>query len=673
MTVNQILAVGGRRTRTSWLAWTTVAITGIMLLAFGLRAYSVRWQLPFNDHPDEPNIVNYVVRALRTGDLNPHAFRKPHFYIYVLLPVLWLHYHLGLANGSYVPLDRMFVTTYQYTTIPGFFVWGRMVTVLIGSVTTLLVYQLGKRVWNTWAGLLGALFIATSPFLLRHSQIVTTDIPNAFMVTATFMAAYALMQTGRWRAYLLAGLLSGLTASTKYNGGAVVTAIVAAHVLYWARGSLRQFLRLMSAGLASVCGFILGSPYAILAWGEFRAGLFGQINNYNPSPDDVAGNAWDVHQYGKWFWETGLRPGGVIAMCLGIALLLRYRRKTGILWLSFAIPYLLVHLSQQVTFMRNLTPLITLSALPIGVAGAAAIEWVQRRRPRLGWAAAAGILLALFAAPLWAAVEETRYEARPYSAALALDFVRSLPRGQRIAVERIAGIAQGNPFVEQIQRVTQHPATWYRANNYRYVVVNVAKHRGDSKAAYLNLRSEASISRYFPGDSAGQPGPPIEVLDFGIHPEALAIVRRPTDVGVDLRLLGYEMKPGVLRPASTPLEGADQRIFKPGDGLQLNLTWQALHTPPFDYSLFMHVLDAGGNTVAQRDAPIRQGDYQTSHWRPGEIVVDRADMPLPALPAGAYRVRVGVYRLETGERLPLTPGESDSGGTSMILTTFEVR
>ena len=67
--------------------------------------------------------------------------------------------------------------------------------------------------------------------------------------------------------------------------------------------------------------------------------------------------------------------------------------------------------------------------------------------------------------------------------------------------------------------------------------------------------------------------------------------------------------------------------------------------------LFVHVLAADGRRVAQRDLPLRSYDYPTSRWRPGELVIDSADLPLPELPAGAYRVVAGLYSPRTGQRL----------------------
>ena len=71
-----------KKTHTWLLAGT------ITLLALALRLWTIRQSLPYVNHPDEPNPINYVVQMLRTGDLNPHAFQKPSLYVYLLLAVV---------------------------------------------------------------------------------------------------------------------------------------------------------------------------------------------------------------------------------------------------------------------------------------------------------------------------------------------------------------------------------------------------------------------------------------------------------------------------------------------------------------------------------------------------------------------------------------------------------
>src|SRR5437763_14103066 len=104
--------------------WEWLAVAAIALGAFAVRAWAVRGGVPYVDHPDEPNPINYVVGMLQTGDPNPHFFQKPSLYIYLLLAVLTVHYRRGLATGLYPGFDQMTITTHQYTTIPGFFIWG---------------------------------------------------------------------------------------------------------------------------------------------------------------------------------------------------------------------------------------------------------------------------------------------------------------------------------------------------------------------------------------------------------------------------------------------------------------------------------------------------------------------------------------------------------------------
>jgi hypothetical protein len=72
------------------------------------------------------------------------------------------------------------------------------------------------------------------------------------------------------------------------------------------------------------------------------------------------------------------------------------------------------------------------------------------------------------------------------------------------------------------------------------------------------------------------------------------------------------------------------------------------------------LLDANGGAVAQHDGRPKGGGYPFSVCDAGEVVVDEHPLTLPAgFPAGDYRLRVGLYRLETGERLPVE-GNGDS-------------
>ncbi len=90
------------------------------------------------------------------------------------------------------------------------------------------------------------------------------------------------------------------------------------------------------------------------------------------------------------------------------------------------------------------------------------------------------------------------------------------------------------------------------------------------------------------------------------------------------------------------------------DTLELTLYWRARAAPDRDYTVFVHALDANGKIIAQADRQPRP--YPTSLWDTGEQVRD--DYTLALAPGtSAQRIIVGLYRADTGERLPV--GDSD--------------
>ncbi|HEY8476462.1 MAG TPA: glycosyltransferase family 39 protein [Chloroflexota bacterium] len=103
--------------------------------------------------------------------------------------------------------------------------------------------------------------------------------------------------------------------------------------------------------------------------------------------------------------------------------------------------------------------------------------------------------------------------------------------------------------------------------------------------------------------------------------------------GDAVRLLGYDL---ALAPS----------------GAEITLYWQAIANVPESYTVFAHLLDRSGALVSQHDGLPRGGLYPTSAWEAGEVVRDRRVLALPDGAEGSYRIHVGLYKLETGQRLP---------------------
>ena len=112
--------------------------------------------------------------------------------------------------------------------------------------------------------------------------------------------------------------------------------------------------------------------------------------------------------------------------------------------------------------------------------------------------------------------------------------------------------------------------------------------------------------------------------------------------------------------------GAD--TFWPGRPVYLQLYWEALQAADRDYTVFIHLRDAGGEVRAAWDGPVTSsGDgryYSTLVWEPGEYVVDERLLRLAAdgaPPGEGYTLVIGFYDLATGERLPVTVGGAPAG------------
>jgi 4-amino-4-deoxy-L-arabinose transferase-like glycosyltransferase len=655
--------------RAGWRRWEWPALGMIVLVAFAVRAWTVRGGLPFVDHPDEPNPINYVVAMLQTGDPNPHFFQKPSLYVYLLLAVLTLHYRLGHATGLYGDLSQMLITTHRYTTIPGFFLWGRMLTVVIGSLMVLTAFGLGKRVWGRAAGLLAALFVALSPFLMRHSQYVTTDVPSAWLVLLAFAAAIAVARAGRWRDYLAAGAFVGLAASTKYNAGVVALTVIAAHGLYWKRRSLVRLPLLISAGLAALIGFLVGTPYALLSWPEFLQGLLGQVGDYGAGIHGDFVGAWNLGGYLEFFWGEGLGAIACVALVAGIVLLLRHRRDVGLIWLSFAVPYLLLHLAQSSHFVRNLVPMVGMSALPIGVAGAALIAWVSERAPRYRVVLGAAVLLALL---LPSAAETLGYSARLArgdTRVQALSWIdANVPPGARIAAELPP--LPGESRWAQAAALPQHDLSWYRQQGYGYLLASSDVWKQWPIPASYSQMAGAPLAEFGGADARAMLGPHLALYATG-----LTAADVPQPLAQIVQLGGAQLLGAVLgQPDESALGVQPARVFKAGEVLGLRSFWQVEQPFQGDFFIFIHLLDAAGKTVAQRDAPPWQGHFPTSSWHPGSIVVDVNDLPLPAgLPPGDYTIVIGMFDPASGAH-PTTRVNGQTQTTDAVrLTTISIK
>ncbi|MGM0399885.1 MAG: glycosyltransferase family 39 protein [Chloroflexota bacterium] len=136
-------------------------------------------------------------------------------------------------------------------------------------------------------------------------------------------------------------------------------------------------------------------------------------------------------------------------------------------------------------------------------------------------------------------------------------------------------------------------------------------------------------------------------------------IQQPMDrkLGQNVEFLGYDIK--------------KTRIC-PGDTIVLTLYWRALGKMTESYTVFTHVADSGG-IWAQKDHPPSCGNNPTDEWEPGHVYVDPYVIVTDSdMPSGTYPLLAGMYRFDTGERLPVSDAEGTQLGHAMELGTITV-
>lgn len=114
---------------------------------------------------------------------------------------------------------------------------------------------------------------------------------------------------------------------------------------------------------------------------------------------------------------------------------------------------------------------------------------------------------------------------------------------------------------------------------------------------------------------------------------AYARYAKPWEQGVELR--GWHTS-----RAGQPLPPGTR--VRPGQAISLTLTWHALERVPHDWTIFLHLVDAQGQIVAEDNR--RPQPQPLPLWAPGDWIETNHPLYLPAdLPPDCCTLRVGLY------------------------------
>lgn len=362
-------------------------LTVILIAAFALRLKSIWFGYPLPLHPDEPIVVQSALNIILTGDLNPHNFLYPSFNIY--LNAL-LYKTVSLFEGLVLGIPAEAIPEIH------FYLFGRAMNVLFSTATIYVVYDIGRRLFNPWAGMAAACFIAASSLHVNNSYYVTVDTSMALWCTLACLTAVLIYTKGAKTSYYLAGgVCVGLAVSCKYTAFPAFLPILVAHLCQARQGGNLLNRNIILAAAAVPAAFLLTTPYALLDYRAFVSALAHQQREYSIShPGSESFNRLSIGNYCTYLFTEGYGMVSSILALAGIPVLFRQSRSRALLLLGCPLAILGFLGMYKIYFPRNVVVLIPFMALFSGYTVVAAASWCGRKIS--GWMRTPGPELATF-------------------------------------------------------------------------------------------------------------------------------------------------------------------------------------------------------------------------------------------------------------------------------------
>ncbi|MAT97029.1 MAG: hypothetical protein CL608_07800 [Anaerolineaceae bacterium] len=583
----------------------------------------------------------------------------------------------------------------------------RLMGTLFGLITLFALFQAMYQAFPQvyWLPFLATIFIAFNPSFIFMSTTIHHDILQAmwFALGTWWMMHY--LQQDATSSPLLAGVLVGCAILTKISGivlGLGVAAVIIMQAirkqswsLFWHDGLISSGTAALIAGWWFVRNFILYGDF--LGWNAYS---YVFHFNLRSEPSIQAGIREFFDQASRNFWggfgfmhitfpEIGrLLWLGTAVVLLGWIILWFRDRK-------FLLQHVPVFTASTILFVSLLGVYLRFSAINLGAGHG---RYLFPAAFSIGMLLSIGVMglvgqdLLKWAAPIAAAFF--------FGYALWLPIVHILPKyepptmldtlpdtTQTVRKEISPGvsligydISANQPLMPGmgLDITLYWQATAEESLSDPFVLFTLTKPDGDILSSSEGWPTPSLPPDSWPIDKimVSQTSlyvPEVELPgEIFINAQATNMVGEATITVTKLQTVGgaSQITPTELPDNVNVLFNNELRLrgyqtfaeeYQPNETVNVTLFWQVEKTPTADHTLFVHLLDASGQLIAQLDRPAGGITSPTSTWREGETWRDTYPVPLPAnMPNGQYTLQIGMYDWPSLERLPIANTNEDS-------------
>ncbi len=542
----------------------------------------------------------------------------------------------------------------------------RYASLIFGLLLAPLIFAVGVRLLDRPIAWIATVLAAGSSFLIYYAQEARTYSFLGFLsLVALYLLARGLARPrapGWWAGYALSAALLPLT-------HVFGTLAVACHLAYLAGHLLRR----LGPRAWLVLGPLAAVLLPLLAW---RASLLSAATSWEGSPAELATRVAQraIRDTSMWIAfpgdadssPAGWGPAAALPLLAGLAGMAgegRSGARGARLWLAatlVVLPLLARNLALEQFSVLSAPRYLMFVAPVFLLLVAAGVRWLGRLgRPVETSLVPALVVVSLI--PWWQSHiegtqvrEDWRGMVRSVESRLQPGDISLFPTRQAraayghysllglevVTIEGLSGPLQGatlaslvGPFLgsgRQLVALSRPPFHTVPPELEEWLADRALK----VEEWYL---PRLALSRYLLEPFPRYEPAPMETLS-------------PTSFAGNIALLGFDRLP-------------DQ-----GTALRLAFHWQARGPVPHPIGSTILLEDRDGTTWgASHDAPTH-GFYPTTSWLPGQILRDERSVKLmPGTPAGAYTLRLGLWREDTREPVPVLNPEGSPVGAFATL------
>jgi hypothetical protein len=576
---------------------------------------------------------------------------------------------------TYPPLYPLFLTWFWklWPTLTGL----RWFTFGYTFLSVIVAALVARRIGGDIAGVATAVFFSMAPQFVYDSRAVLGEMPSITWSLLAVWLAIIYRDTGRRLPLILSAVSLACSLLTKvlspFIALLILFIILARFFKVGSWNELRsQWLTHRRAFLADVfwwgCGLVVPMVLTLIFfdWGPLLQQVVGQ--RLSARAAYIGEDNYWASRLERLSLFVGDNLWAIPLAILGLLETLACRMKDRLIlvvWFVLAVLMLLIHEPIRYKHFTLLLPLLTIYA---GVAISQAWEGVAHFRETSKWVKGTTMLSMLLLTayflrlPIiirsWQAGLEVA--GPPPDERIALDFVQkvTVPDDCLVTDDMQLAYWSGRLVPPELAEVSSNRlkageltldelvaiSTRYDCQIVAAVSNRIPKYLPD----YMDWVKQNYLGRFHYGED--------DLYVAKAHTTPDPVHPMQVEFEEPIRFWGYTL---------------NSENARPGDRLSLILYWQSLATLDVDYTIFVHLRDSNNVAWLTADHQPYDGIVPTTRWTAGAVIKDVVWLDLPAeLPPGEYRLLVGMYRLDTMERLPVV--NDTSGENAAILGSLHV-